>query len=87
MNNSLYELKMKYVVYGAGATWSRLLLPGAGVDPIRSDPDPESAPGPRIFQSRSRPKKLINFILTLCTLLTRTQVRIDNYRQILQKIN
>ena len=27
-----------------GAAWSRLFLPGAGADPIRSEP--ESAPGP-----------------------------------------
>ena len=33
------------LVYGAGAAWSRLFLPGAGADPIWSEP--ESAPGPR----------------------------------------
>ena len=32
------------LVYGAGAAWSRLFLPGAGADPIWSEP--ESAPGP-----------------------------------------
>ena len=32
------------LVYGAGAAWSRLFLPGAGADPSRSEP--ESAPGP-----------------------------------------
>ena len=31
-------------MYGAGAAWSRLFLPGAGADPSRSEP--ESAPGP-----------------------------------------
>ena len=31
-------------MYGAGAAWSRLILPGAGADPSRSEP--ESAPGP-----------------------------------------
>ena len=40
--------------------WSRSsleppFLPGAGADPIWSEPKPESAPGPRDF--RSRPKK------------------------------
>ena len=34
----------KILVYGAGAAWSRLFLPGAGADPSRSEP--ESAPGP-----------------------------------------
>ena len=38
---------MKNVKYGAGAVWSRLFLPGAGADPILSEP--ESAPGPRTF--------------------------------------
>ena len=35
-------------MYGAGAAWSRLFLPGAGAgaDPSRSEPEPESAPGP-----------------------------------------
>ena len=33
------------LVYGAGAAWSRLFLPGAGADPIWSEP--EAAPGPR----------------------------------------
>ena len=32
-------------MYGAGAAWSRLFLPGAEADPIWSEP--ESAPGPR----------------------------------------
>ena len=32
------------LVYGAGAAWSRLFLPGAGADPSRLEP--ESAPGP-----------------------------------------
>ena len=38
----------KNLVYGAGAAWSRLFLPGAGAgaDPSRSEPEPESAPGP-----------------------------------------
>ena len=36
---------MKNVKYGAGAVWSRLFLPGAGADPVWSEP--ESAPGPR----------------------------------------
>ncbi len=31
-------------MYGAGAAWSRLFLPGARADPSRSEP--ESAPGP-----------------------------------------
>ena len=31
-------------MYGAGATWSRLVWPGAGADPIWSEPD--LAPGP-----------------------------------------
>ena len=31
------------LVYGAGAAWNRLCLPGAGADPIWL----ESAPGPR----------------------------------------
>ena len=31
-------------MYGAGAAWSHLFLPGAGADPSRSEP--ESAPGP-----------------------------------------
>ena len=31
------------LVYGAGAAWSRLFMPGAGADPIYSEP--ESAPG------------------------------------------
>ena len=31
-------------MYGAGAAWSRLFLPGARADPRRSEP--ESAPGP-----------------------------------------
>ena len=31
-------------MYGAGAAWSRLFLPGAGADPSRLEP--ESAPGP-----------------------------------------
>ena len=31
------------LVYGAGAAWSRLFLPGAGADPIWT----ESVPGPR----------------------------------------
>ena len=31
-------------MYGDGAAWSRLFLPGAGADPSRSEP--ESAPGP-----------------------------------------
>ena len=34
-------------MYGAGAGWSRIFLPGAGADPSRSDP--ESAPGPWPF--------------------------------------
>ena len=32
-------------MYRARAAWSRLILPGAGTDPIWSDPD--SAPGPQ----------------------------------------
>ena len=31
--------------YGAGAAWSRRFLPGAGANPIWSEP--ESAPGPQ----------------------------------------
>ena len=27
-------------MYGAGAAWSRLFLPGAGADPSRSEPEP-----------------------------------------------
>ena len=34
-------------MYGAGATWSRLFLPGAGDDQTWSEL--ESAPGPRTF--------------------------------------
>ena len=34
------------LVYGAGAAWNRLCLPGAGADPIWL----ESAPGPRTSQ-------------------------------------
>ena len=33
------------LMYGAGAAWSRLFLPGAGANPIWSEP--ESAPGSR----------------------------------------
>ena len=33
------------LVYGARVAWSRLFLPGAGANPILSEP--ESAPGPR----------------------------------------
>ena len=33
------------LVYGAGATWSRLFLPGTGADPIWLEP--ESALGPQ----------------------------------------
>ena len=35
-------------MYGAGAAWSRLFLPGAGAgaDPSRSELEPESAPRP-----------------------------------------
>ena len=29
----------KILVYGAGAAWSRLFLPGAGADPSRSEPE------------------------------------------------
>ena len=39
-------LKINFLVYRAGAAWSRLFLPGAGADPSRSEPEPESAPGP-----------------------------------------
>ena len=46
----------KILVYGAGAAWSRLFLPGAGADPSRSEP--ESAPGTLAIRSQSRPIKL-----------------------------
>ena len=31
-----------------GAAWGRRFLHGAGADPNRSEPEPESAPGPRL---------------------------------------
>ena len=41
------------LVYGAGAAWNRLFLPGsrAGADPIRSEP--ELAQGPRSSGARA----------------------------------
>ena len=44
------------LVYGAGAAWSRLFLPGAGAraDPIWSEP--ELAPGPRTSGAGAAPK-------------------------------
>ena len=48
INNSLFKnTKGKMLVYraGAGAAWSRFFLPGAGADPIWSEP--EAARGPR----------------------------------------
>ena len=44
-NSFIKSSKYKILVHGAGAAWSRLFLPGAGADPIWSEP--ESAPGPR----------------------------------------
>ena len=41
-------------MYGAGAAWSRLILPGAGADPSRSEP--ESAPGPWPSEARAAQK-------------------------------
>ena len=46
----------KNLVYGAGAAWSRLFLPGAGADPSRSEPEPESAPGPWLSGARAAQK-------------------------------
>ena len=44
------------LVYGAGAAWCHLFLPGAGADPIWSEP--ESAPGPRISGSGAAKKSV-----------------------------
>ena len=46
INHFLKAQNEKILVYGAGAAWSRLFLPGAGADPSRSEREPESAPGP-----------------------------------------
>ena len=47
-------------VYGAGAAWSRLFLPGAGADPIWSEP--ESAP--TLGVPKPEPPKKVAYIFS-----------------------